>query len=110
MSTADKTTTDTSNEITHAVLERGRVYMFGGKDFMVRVPHPVTQAEIDHLKDNAVDTITLENEGEFELRQKFKFLTTAEAKAYVAKQEQRSLTDQETTSNARPRQRERVRN
>jgi hypothetical protein len=69
------TTENTSNTVIWATLSRGRVYFYNGKEFHFEVPQIVTQAEHDYLKDNAVDQVTVEDEGEHQNRSKFTFTT-----------------------------------
>lgn len=58
----------------YAVLVRGRVYYLGEKLFERGVPVSVTAEEEAHLKEYAVDEVTVEDEFEHQPRQKFKFI------------------------------------
>lgn len=77
MSNPDETVTPASNDI-YATLVRGRVYFLGNREFLNGVAEKVSAADRDWLTAHAVDQITIEEEGEHQHRQKFKFSTSAE--------------------------------
>lgn len=56
-----------------ATLKRGRVYFLRDREFAYDVPQQVNAADEAWLKEHAVDEVTVEDEGEFQVRQKFEF-------------------------------------
>lgn len=75
----EDTTAVPTNTKTHAMLVRGRVYMLREVTYEFNVPMVTSAEDIRHLRRHGVDTISLEGENEFQLRPKFKFLTSVEA-------------------------------
>lgn len=63
----------TKNDVIYAKLVRGRVYFLGLKEFEYDVEQEITPEEHEWLVEHAVDQVTLESEGEHQLRQKFEF-------------------------------------
>jgi hypothetical protein len=61
------------------MLVRGRIYVLRDDIYENSVPRLINAADMAHLRRYAVDQIHLEGEQEFQRRQKFKFLTTAQA-------------------------------
>lgn len=62
-----------STDVIYAKLVRGRVYFLGAKEFEWDVEQEVTPEEREWLEEHAVDQVTLESEGEHQLRAKFEF-------------------------------------
>jgi hypothetical protein len=58
---------------------RGRVYVLRDVIYERDVPMLTSPEDMAHLRKHAVDHITLQGEQEFQRRQKFKFLTAAQA-------------------------------
>lgn len=72
-----ETTTEAPAAALTATLVRGRVYFLGDKEFENGVAVSVTADEKAYLEKNAVDLVSIEDEGEHQSRQKFKFSGSA---------------------------------
>lgn len=57
----------------YATLKRGRVYYLQDTRFEWNRPTAVTEEQMEHLKEHAVDLVTVEGESEHQGRQKFTF-------------------------------------
>ena len=68
------TTKEDANQ-RYACLRRGRIYNYGSRAFMNGKWMPITRAEYEHLKENAVDQVSVkESSGTHgETRAKFEF-------------------------------------
>lgn len=79
MSTPDTSLdTEVSTPTTsYATLVRGRVYFLGDKEFLNGQTIEVTQEQREWLEDHAVDEVSVEGEGEYQSRAKFRFSATA---------------------------------
>lgn len=75
MSTNDESVK--SDENIYATLVRGRVYFFQSREFVNGVAQLVSKADKEWLEENAVDLVSIEDEGEHQPRQKFSFSTTS---------------------------------
>ena len=74
MSTAKENSRGAQKEAQwYATLKRGRVYYLQGIRFEWNVPQAVTAEQMEHLKEYAVDQVTVEGEFEHQGRQKFVF-------------------------------------
>lgn len=71
MSTVD--TLLNTEEPIFATLIRGRIYILGNKVFEAEVSVKVTVEEKLWLEENALDVVSLEDEGEHQTRAKFSF-------------------------------------
>lgn len=74
MSTTDEQTATTeSTTAIMATLVRGRVYFFNNREFINGEPQVVTPADKEWLTKHAVDLVSVEDENEHQVRQKFSF-------------------------------------
>jgi hypothetical protein len=67
----DNTTTE--DLVIYATLVRGRCYFLGDREFLFEEEQIISQDDRDWLEVHAVDQVTVEDEGEHQARQKFKF-------------------------------------
>lgn len=72
MSTAQSSAPEKSTAM-YATLVRGRVYYLKNREFLNGVSELVTPEEHAWLEENAFDLVSVEGEGEHQVRPKFKF-------------------------------------
>lgn len=74
MSTKDESVDTTSSDgKIYATLIRGRVFFFKNQEFLNGVAQEISASDKEWLEEHAVDLVSVEDENEHQVRQKFTF-------------------------------------